>query len=260
MTSSGTWNWGLSNSDVLIEALSRCAIKPTEITRYYAAEGMRSMNLELQVWGTRGVNLWAVQEGVVIDLAAPTGTPPAQVGVAAYTLPANLLQILNVRYNQPYQASPPANPALTIDRIMLPIGREDYAAYPNKLQPGQPTVYWFQRLEPPVLTIWQPDATGAPNTITYDALIRIQDSLPINGQTPQVPARFLDALCGKVAARCFAKFWPDLVAQRRMTEQAALMRLEALKGDAEEAWQTAALDDQEMAPLILQADLAPYFR
>ena len=249
MTTSGTYAWSASNSDVVIEALNRAQIRASEITRNHMAEATRSLNLSLQVMGTRGVNLWKVNEGIVINLVAPVG----QVGTATYALPANLLQILNVRYNIPVTGGG------TTDRIMLPIGRDDYAAYPNKAQAGTPTVYWFQRLIPPQITIWQPDQYGPPNTLTYDALIQAQDAYPTSGQTPDVPNRFLDWLSADMARRLFEKFWTDLVAGKKMTEQGALTWLDKLGTRAEEAWQLAALDDQETAPMILAPDLADYF-
>jgi hypothetical protein len=252
VTSSGTYNFALGNSDCIVEALNLCQIRPAEITRTHMIEAVRSLNLELQVWGTRGVNLWQVQEGIVLPLTAPTG----QVGVPTYTLPNNLLQILNVRYNMPQQNVAGG----TIDRIMLPIGRDDYAAYPNKVQAGTPTVYWFQRLIPtPQITIWQPDQTGPPNTLTYDALRQSQDAAAGMGQTPDAPNRFLDALSQKLAHRLFRKFWTDVVKAGKMTEQAAVALMTSLKEDAEEAWQLASLDDQEEAPLIVQPDLSGYY-
>ena len=142
---------------------------------------------------------------------------------------------------------------------MLPIGRDDYAAYPNKLQPGIPTVYWFQRLIPSQLTIWQPDQYGPPYTITYDALRQSQDMVLGAGQTPDAPPRFLDALSARLAWRLSRKFWSDLVRAGKMTETAAITMVKDLKMEAEEAWQLAALDDQEMAPLILSPDLSDYY-
>ena len=252
MTTSNSYNWTLSNADCVLEAFSRCQIRGPEITRSHMSEATRSLNLVLQSeFATRGVNLWQVEEGVVIDLVAPVG----QVGTATYVLPSYVLQVLNVRYNMPQENAPGA----TIDRIMLPIGRDDYAAYPNKLQAGTPTVYWFQRLIPPQLTIWQPDQYGPPNTITYDALRQSQDAYPTLGQTPDAPQRFYEPLVASLAHRLGRKFWSDLVRAKKMTEQAALKMVDDLKAEALQAWQGAALDDQEMAPLVMTPDLSGYF-
>jgi len=146
----------------------------------------------------------------------------------------------------------------TIDRIMLPIGRDDYAAYPTKTLAGTPTVYCSSGCSAADHHL----AAGAQrpaNVITYDMLRMSQDAAVSMGQTPDAPNRFLDALCGKLAFRLGRKFWSDLVRAGKMTEQAALKMLGDLKEEAEEAWQIAALDDQEMAPLIMSLDLSSYY-
>lgn len=250
MTTSGTYNWSLANSDCVIEALHRCQIRGPEITRTHMTEATRSLNLMLQSeFLVRGVNLWEVVAGLTIPLAAPTGG----IGQIIYPLSANLFQILNVRY------SVPQSDGSTIDRLMLPIGRDDYAAYPSKAIAATPTVYWFERLIPPQLTIWSPDQVGPPNFLTYDMMRISQDASPTMGQTPDVRASFLDALCAKLAHRLARKFWSDLVRTQKMTEQAALKMVADLKEEAEEAFQIAALDDQEMAPLILSLDMQSYY-
>ena len=110
MTTSNSYNWTLSNADCVLEAFSRCQIRGPEITRSHMSEATRSLNLVLQSeFATRGVNLWQVEEGVVIDLVAPVG----QVGTATYVLPSYVLQVLNVRYNMPQQNVPGA----TIDLL-----------------------------------------------------------------------------------------------------------------------------------------------
>ena len=250
MATSGTYNWSLAGSDCVVEALSRCQIRGPEITRTHMTEAMRSLNLLLQTeFLVRGVNLWQVEAGLTIPLAAPTG----QIGQIVYPLPANLFQILNVRYSVPQTGGG------TIDRIMLPIGRDDYAAYPSKSIAGTPTVYWMERLIPPQLTIWSPDQVGTPNFLTYDMMRISQDASPTMGQTPDVRTSMLDALCGRLAYRLFRKFWTDIVKAGKMGEQAALATMASLKEEAEEAWQIAALDDQEMAPLNVAPDLSQYY-
>lgn len=250
MSSSGTYNFSLGNADCLIEALSRCQIRGPEITTTHMTEGVRSLNLILQTeFLVRGVNLWEVEAGLTIPLVAPVGT----LGQTVYPLPANLFQILNVRYSMPQQNGG------VIDRLMLPIGRDDYAAYPSKTIAGTPTVYWFERLIPPQLTIWSPDQVGPPNFLSYDMMRVSQDAAAGMGQTPDVRNSFLDALCASLAHRLCRKFWSDLVRTKKMSEQGALKMMGDLKGEAEQAWELAALDDQEMAPLNLQPDLTQYY-
>jgi hypothetical protein len=40
------------------------------------------------------------------------------------------------------------------DRLIFPISRSEYAAYPDKTTQGTPTVFWFDRLIAPTFTLW----------------------------------------------------------------------------------------------------------
>ena len=104
MTTSGTNNFFLANSDVVLEAFDRCEIRPSEITRERMFSCKRSLNLEVQTWANRGVNLWKV---ALITI-------PLVQGVAQYTLPANTISLLDV-YVRQYQLSNTTNltPAFT---------------------------------------------------------------------------------------------------------------------------------------------------
>lgn len=90
MTTSGTYNAFINNGDVVLEAFDRCEIRPTEITRERIFSARRSINLELQTWSNRGVNLWKVQ----------LLTVPLVQGVATYTLPATTISMLDVYVRQ----------------------------------------------------------------------------------------------------------------------------------------------------------------
>lgn len=94
MTTSDTYNFNLSNADIVLEAFDRCGIRPTSLTRQHMQSAVRSVNLALQTWGNRGVNLWAV------DLQ----TIPMQQGVTTYTLPSDTVSLLDA-YREQYQLS-----------------------------------------------------------------------------------------------------------------------------------------------------------
>lgn len=86
MTTSGTYDFQLSNSDIVLESFDRCEIRPTAITAEHMVSAKRSLNLELQRWSNLGVNLWAV------DLI----TTDLQQGVSTYTLPGETVSLLDV--------------------------------------------------------------------------------------------------------------------------------------------------------------------
>lgn len=132
------------------------------------------------------------------------------------------------------------------DRIMKPISRTDWAMLPNKTVQAPPTVYWFDKITPPVVNIWQvPDGNG-PYTFKYYRMRRLQDAAITMGQTADVPFRFTDALCADLAMRLAQKYAPTL--------------WESLKMDAKEAWHEAWLADREHVDLNLTPDLSGYYR
>jgi hypothetical protein len=237
-TSSGTQSFFLSNSEVIFEALDRAHIRPPEVTRHHLISARRSMNLELQAWSNRGINLWEEVSAQLILLA----------GQATYTLPNNLVTITEMYFTTINGNGVGFNS----DRIMVPITRAQYAMIPNKLQPGQPSQYWLQRLEQPVVNIWQPAFQGAPNyVINYNYLQRIDDVGIGSGETPDIVYRALDALCAGVAFRIAVKFSPA---------QEAVALVPFLKAEAKEAWDMFVTNDQEDGPIIMQPNFGGYAR
>ena len=141
-TSSGTQNFDLSNAEIIFEAFDRIRVRPPEITRHHLVSARRSLNLELQRWSNLGVNLWEVVN-TTLNLVS---------GQATYSLPSNFVTMLEMIFTTVNGNGAGYN----YDRILSPITRTQYADLPNKLQPGLPTQYWVQRLEAPVVTLWQP--------------------------------------------------------------------------------------------------------
>jgi hypothetical protein len=236
--SSGTQNFFLSNSEILFEAFDRIMVRPSEITVHHLTSARRSLNLELQAWSNLGINLWEVVQAQLTLVA----------GEATYTLPANLVTIMEM-----YFSTVNANGAgFNSDRIMVPITRTQYAMIPNKLQPGLPTQYWLERLENPVVTIWQPSFQGAPAyVINYNYLQRIDDAGIGTGQTPDVPYRAMDALCAGTARRLAVKFAPPQIRQQIVQET---------KDTWLEAWNNFVSNDIEDGPMIMQPNVGGYAR
>ena len=236
--SSGTQTFFLSNSELVFEAFDRCQVRPTEITRHHLISARRSMNLELLDWSNKGINLW---EMVQAQLTLIAGQP-------TYTLPQNLVTVTEM-----YFSTVNANGAgFNSDRIMIPITRTQYAQIPNKLQPGTPTQYWLERLEAPVMTIWQPPFQGGPAyVINYNYLQRIDDAGLATGETPDVPYRALEALCCGLAKRVAKKFAPAGLRQQIVAETAS---------DFTEAWNNFITNDQEDGPMIMQPNVGGYGR
>src|SRR5262249_2292792 len=132
------------------------------------------------------------------------------------------------------------------DRIAWPCSQFEYASFSNKNAQGFPSVYWFNRQINPTISFYlTPDAT-----LTYTAYLQIarqlQDANLPGGETPEVPYRFLDALCAETAYRLARIYAPDKEATR--------------KQDAIEAWAVAATNDVENVELNVSPILTSYYR
>lgn len=236
-TSSGTQTFSPSNAQIVFEAFDRIGIRPPEVTRHHMQSAQTSFNLELQAWSNRGgVNLWEMVQAQLTLVEAQ----------ATYTLPQNLVTITEMFYTTVNGNGAGYNS----DRIMVPITRTQYAMIPNKLQPGTPTQYWLERLESPVVTIWQPPFAGTPAyVINYNYLQRIDDAFLASGQIPDIVYRATDALCAALAYRLAVKF--------AAPERAAAL-VPFLKGEAQEAWNDFVTNDQEDGPMIMQPNVGGY--
>lgn len=134
-----------------------------------------------------------------------------------------------------------------IDRVLTSISRTDYSAQPNKLQQGEPTVFWFDRLTPiPTVTMWYVPDNNGPYVFFYYRMRRIQDAAVQSGQTPDVPYRFLEALCAELAVRLARKYAASLVP--------------ALQLDAKTSWDEAAQEDRERVQMFVCPDVSGYYR
>lgn len=230
MSTSGTYAFDLANSGILLEAFDRIGVRPSAITREQMSSGVRSLNLELQTWGNRGVLLWAVE---LESLSLVQGQ-------TTYDVPADTVSILDV-----YLEIDPNGPQQPIDRLILPISRTEYAMYPNKLQQAPPTVFWFDRLESPTITVWPTADGNGPYTLKYYRMRRIQDAGIASAQVPEVPYLFLEALCAGVAARLAQKY-----------NQAIYM---ATKQEAMNQWTEAATENREMVDVYITPQLNSYW-
>lgn len=239
-TTSGTRNFDLSNGSVTIEAFDRIGMRPTDLSRLHFRSARTSLNLELQQWSNRGVNLWEVQP---FTLQIVAGQAVYTAGTGVTNIPPGTQMMLDV-YRSFING---AGPGMNIDTIMLPIGRDDYAEYPNKLQPGIPTTYWFEKLTSPTLTLWQPPEQGYPQWAVSGYLMnRIQDANLGGGEIPDVPYRAMDALCAGLAKRLAEKYKPA--------------RFALAKTQADDAWKEFTDQDQEDRPLSFQPQVQRYFR
>ena len=230
MTTSGTYTFNPSLGEIVLNAYARCGVRRTAIMQEHMTDARFETNLMLASWANQGVNLWEV---VLISV-------PLIQGQTTYTVPAKVVMILDAVIQQNTGTSS------QFDRVIMPISRTEYSQTPNKLQQAPPTVFWFDRLINPTVTLWPvPDQTNY-YTLNYYAVTQIQDAELTDAQTVDIPYRWLDALAAGLAARLAAIYAPD--------------RMQMLEAKAQQAYTIAATQDTENVGLFITPGLAGYFR
>jgi hypothetical protein len=208
MTTSGTATFNLDLSDIVEEAFERCGAELR--SGYDFRTARRSLNLLFQDWANRGVNLWTLEQGTI----------PLVAGTATYALPVDTVDLLDHVIRT---GSGTTQADITISRI----SSSTYASIPTKTSTGRPIQVWIKRLESPEITVWPVPDTSQPYTFVYWRLRRMQDAGSATN-TMDVPFRFLPALVCGLAYYLSMKI-PD-----------AMVRMEVLKAQYDEAWNTAS--------------------
>lgn len=228
MTSSGTYNFSISNASIVQQAFSRIQIRRSQLLAEHMQDAYNEYNLMLSSLSNLQPNLWSVELVSV----------PLIQGQGVYTVDPSVVMILDAYIS--------LVGSTTSDRLIFPISRTEYASYPNKVAQGAPTVFWFDRLINPTITLWEvPDQTSF-YTLNYYAVQQLQDAnLPL-GETPNVPYRWYDALVADMAYR-MARIWkPELEDKRAM--------------DAKKAFDIAATQDVENVDLVIAPQMDNFYR
>jgi len=179
MATSGTYTFTLDIIDVIEEAYERLGMELR--TGYDIQTARRSLNLLLTDWTNTGVNLWTLDQ-TVLDLTAST---------ASYALASPALDVLDATI----RIVGSTNTDYSIERISM----EEYLSLPDKATEGRPTQYAVERLVGGPTVFLYP----VPDVSTYDLFYyrirEIEDVSATLTQNPDVPKRFLPALCSGLA-------------------------------------------------------------
>lgn len=229
MTSSGTWDFALTNAEIVTSAYSLCGIRRPALLAEHMTDARIQLNLMFSDWSNSQVNLWEV------DLVEV----PLVQGQATYNVDAKTIMILDAYIRTGSGAS-------LNDRLIFPVSRDEYASYPNKTAQEFPSVYWLDRQINPQVTLWQvPDATGV-YTLRFYRVTQMQDAKLPAGETPNIPYRWLNA-----AVRGLAFYLAEIYAPEKAAEREA----QAIK-----AWNKAATQDIENVPLSIMPGVGDYYR
>jgi len=168
------------------------------------------------------------------------GTCEAPNDVSTFSVAPNTVVILDA-----YVTS--NDSGANIDRIILPVSRTEYASYPNKEQSGFPTIFWFDRLLAPTVTLWPvPNTDNGPQELKYYRVKQLQDSNLSNGQQVEIPYLWMEAFAYGLAQRLSMIWAPD--------------KVPLLKPMADEAYQIAADQNVETAQQYISPMISGYFR
>jgi hypothetical protein len=226
---SGTTGYAPSSSSLILYAFGRCGLRGPQIQAEHMRDAQTAMNMIQADWANDQVNLWTVE----------LITVPLVYGQSVYTVPANVILILDAyREINPGTSNP-------IGLYMYQISRSEYAAFPDKVTPGDPTVYWFDRLIAPTVTVWQPPV-DASVTFNYYACRQIQDANSVNDQQPEIPYPFLKAYSDALSVELAMIYAPEKLA---VLQQAAAV-----------SYKRAKDMNAERVPWFITPGLGAYYR
>jgi hypothetical protein len=228
MATSGTYTFNPSLGELVIYSYQNIGVRPTAILQEHMDSARMATNMMLARWANQGVNLWCV------DLV----TTPLVQGTSTYSVNSNTVMILDAYIST-------VSGGVSTDRIILPISRTEYASYPNKAQQGFPTVYWFDRLISPTVTIW-PVPDGSQTNLKYYRVRQLQDSNLQNAEQVEIPYLWLEAFADGLAYR-LARIWNPQIAP-------------ALKAQADESYDIASRQNVETAQQYISPMISGYFR
>lgn len=230
MSTSGTYNFNPALGELVLFSYNLIGLRNTSLLAEHMEAARMASNMLLSRFSNQGVNLWAV------DLVTTTLVS----GQATYPVDSNTVMILDAYVTT-------AQSGGNIDRIILPVSRTEYASYPNKEQEGFPTVFWFDRLLSPTVTLWPvPNVDNGPTTLSYYRVKQLQDANLTNGQNVEIPYLWMEAFAYGLALRLAMIWAPDKVA--------------LLKPLADEAYQIAADQNVETASYFISPMISGYFR
>ncbi len=221
-------------NDIVEEAFERCGLELR--SGYDFRTARRSLNLLISEWANKGINLWTIEQGTI----------PLIQGTITYDLPVDTVDLLE-HVVRTYPNSQANQTDININRISV----STYATIPNKLTQGRPIQVWINRQsgqtsdapgavqKNPQINVWPAPDQGTVSTpyyyFVYWRLKRMADAG--NGvNVEEIPFRFIEPMIAGLAYRLAMKL------------PGGLERLQFLKAQYDEAWESAAGEDREKAP------------
>lgn len=220
MATSGTYSFSLDIDEVIQEAMEMIGGEATLGEEPRSAR--RSINLLLQDWQNRGIQLWTVST-TAITLTSGTGS---------YTLANENIDVIEAVLNRD-----------DIDIQVMRVSMEEYLKIPNKTQTGRPTQYSVRRdRDNSTVYLW-PLPENSTDVIKLETVRYMQD-VTRSAQTPDVSRRFLPCLTAGTAY---------FMSMKRPGVDMA--RINMLKQEYEERLLRAQEEDKERASMYIKPNL-----
>ena len=213
MATSGTTTFNLAIDEIVEEAYERCGIRTN--SGYDLKSGRRTLNILLQDWNNRGINLWKIKL-IAQELTAGTSKYSAEAGTSdimeAYI--SNNATLIN-------------NTTSSSDVSLTKIDRSAYAALAGKGTRSQPSQYFIDRqgvdpITPQIYLYPNPDASTY-TYLKYYAIKRVEDAGAYTDD-PDAPNRFLPSLCAGLAFQLALKRAPDRIQALKLLYEDSLQR------------------------------------
>ena len=220
MATSGTYSFSMDIDEVIQEAMEMIGGEATLGEEPRSAR--RSINLLLQDWQNRGIQLWT------IGTTAVTVT----TSVTAYTLGSENIDVLEAVVNR-------SGIDLQLERISM----EEYMKVPRKGQTGRPTQFAVRRGRDTATVYLWPIPENSTDTIKFEVVRYIQD-VTRSSQTADVSRRFLPCLTAGTAY---------FMSMKRPGVDAG--RIQMLKQEYEERLLRAQEEDKERASIYMRPRL-----
>ena len=216
MTTSGTYSFSMDIDEVIEEALEMIGGEATLGNEPKSAR--RSINLLLQDWQNRGIQLWT------IGTTAVTVT----TSVTSYVLGSENIDVLEAVVNRD-------NIDLQLERISM----EEYLKVPRKGQTGRPTQFAVRRERDQSRVFLWPIPENSTDAIKFETVKYFQD-VSKSSQTADISRRFYPCLTAGTAY---------FMSMKRPGVDAA--RIQMIKGEYEERLLRAQEEDKERASMYI---------
>ena len=204
------------------ESFERCGLESR--SGYDVRTARRSINLMLQEWANKGLNMFTYSEE----------TQLLTYGVGSYFLGADIVDVIEQVVQLPPYGTSPTISRLNVTRVSI----STQATRTNPTVTGRPTeVYYHRGTDGITANVWPLPGDGGPDTLVYHVLRRIEDAGAFTN-TGDFPFRFLPVFVSGLAY---------YIAQKKRRDDPNLVQ--TLKAEYAEAWQAASEEDRDRSTL-----------